>query len=357
MRNVWVSLSWRALVNIEALNMAESAGNYIKHRRAPIAFYDEASRSFIIKYVPVISGESLAHAYQALLAQEAHNAGLNVCNYCLRGELVKHGARVILEEEKDLPPLPKGRDRESREKAAELEKELIKRCVVEDVGGFLVPTEVPVKRTSLFYIGYMVPAYDSFKVAVADPQFHVRHAPSLIGVGEGSSEAGREEFRETGQAIYVVELASAVYTASAALNVTGIGCTSTFSIECILKNEERLKRAEVALKSLYYLLVGMFGAKRTRFLPHYRLLSAVAAVVKGAPFNVEPGHTKGFVHRTWERAQKFKELTGSEVSLFAYVEEGGVEVPEGVERAESPEDLIKKLKERALTALEGVLGT
>jgi len=343
MKKVWVSLSWRALINVEALNMAESVGNYVKHRRAPLAFYDEASGCYVVKYVPVISGESLAHAYQVWLAEEAVNANLSVCELCKRGELVKHGARVVLQEE-NLPMPGRGKV----EMAEQLEEQLVKQCVVEDIGGFLVPTDIPVKRTSLFYIGYMVPSYDSVRVAVMDPQFHVRHAPSLVGKGE--------EFPETGQALYYVETASAVYTASAALDLTGIGRTSTFSVKDVVDSKEKLSRATVAVKSLYYLLVGMFGAKRTRFQPNYRLLSAVAAVSKGAPFNVNPGHSRGYVKETADRVQSFAGLTSSTVKLFAYSDEKGVEIPNSVSKVNSPEELVSKLKEAALEALKEVLG-
>ncbi len=340
MRRVWVSLSWRALVNVEALNMAESVGNYVKHRRAPIAYYDEKSRDFVVKYVPVISGESLAHAYQVWLAEEASNKGLKVCNLCRKGELVKHGARVVLQEEQ----LPLG---ENREEAEKIEKKLIEECVVEDIGGFLVPSGIPVKRTSLFYIGYMLPSYESIKTAVMDPQFHVRHAPSMIGKGE--------EFPETGQALYYIELASAIYTGSAALDLTGIGRTSVFTVTDIISKDEKKRRAEVALKSIYYLLAGMFGAKRTRFSPDYKLLSILAAVSKGAPFNVDPGHSRDFVRRTNMRVQEFTRLTGSSVSLLAYINEPDVEVPEGVQTAGTPEGLVELFTQYALRALDEVL--
>jgi len=340
MKRVWVSLAWRALVNVEALNMAESVGNYVKHRRAPLAFFDEASSSYVVKYVPVVSGESLAHAYQTWLAEEANNAGLKVCKLCLKGELVKHGARVVLQDE----GLPAPRN---ASEAKELEQKLIQGCVVEDVCGFLVPTDIPVKRTSLFYVGYMVPAYDSIKAAVMDPQFHVRHAPSLVGKGE--------EFPETGQALYYIEVASAVYTVSTALDLTGIGRSSTFEVADVVTKDEKLKRAKVALKSLYYLLSGMFGAKRTRFLPGYKLLSAVAAVSKGAPFNVNPGHSRDYVKETLARVQSFAKLTDSIVKVFAYSSENGLEVPPEVKKAATPEELVEVLTASSLEALKEVI--
>jgi len=340
MRRVWVSLSWRALVNVEALNMAETVGNYIKHRRAPIVFYDDATKSYVVKYVPVISGESIGHAYQVWLAEEAVNAGLNVCKLCRRGEFVKYGARPALQEE-GLPTEVK-----NLEVAMQLEKELIKRCVVEDIGGFLVPTSVPVKRTALFYVGYMVPAQDTIKAAVMDPQFHVRHSPSMIGKGE--------EFPETGQALYYVELGSAVYTASFALDVTGIGRTSTFSVESVVDFKEREKRAKAALKAIYYILAGMFGAKRTRFLPDYRLLSVVAAVSKGAPFNVSPGHSKMFVAKTVERGSVFRDLTGSNVELYTYVDETDIEMPEEIKKSNTLEELVSNIKTTVLNMLKEI---
>ena len=342
MKKVWVSLAWRTLVNVEALNMAESVGNYVKHRRAPFVFFDEASSSYVIKYVPVVSGESLAHAYQTWLAEEANNANLKVCRLCLKGELVKHGARVVLQDEG--LPMPA---RNNVNEAKKLEQKLIQECVVEDICGFLVPTDIPVKRTSLFYIGYMVPAYDSIKAAVMDPQFYVRHAPSLVGRGE--------EFPETGQALYYVEIASAVYTASAALDLTGIGRTSMFEVADVVTEKEKEDRAKIAVKSLYYLLTGMFGAKRTRFLPGYKLLSAVATISKGAPFNVNPGHSKDYIKETLARAQDFAKLTESVVEVFAYSSERGSEVPPAIKTAETPESLIKMLTASALEALKEVV--
>ncbi|MEM1554721.1 MAG: type I-A CRISPR-associated protein Cas7/Csa2 [Thermoproteota archaeon] len=329
MRHVWMSLAWRSLINIEALNMAESIGNYVKHRRAPVAYFDEESGNYVIKYVPVISGESLAHAYQTWLAEEAIKRGLKVCKYCEKGELTKHGARIILKEEGI------GEDVKEIDKAKEVEVNIIENCVVEDIGGFLMPTTFPVKRTSRVYVGYMIPAADSIKVAVMDPQFHVRHAPSLIGRSE--------EFPEKGQAIYYVETGTAVYTASFVLDLSGIGYTSMFEIRNVISEDERLKRTEAALFSVYYLLVGMFGAKQTRFMPNYKLLSAVASVSFGTPFNVDPGHDKNYVEKTVARASAFREITGSKVSIFAYAAEE-LNIPSnGVNRAETPEDLVKSI--------------
>ena len=239
-RVVWLSLSWRAKVNVEALNMAESVGYYVKHRRAPIAVYDKARGQFVLKYVPAVSGECVGHGYQVWLASEAEKEGLNVCDLCRKSEFVKHGARVTLTDEgivKDPSEI------NSPEKAHWLEKTLIAKCVVEDIGGFLVPTKVPVKRTSRFFVGYMIPAISDIQAATLEPQFHVRHAPSLVG--------REEEMPESGQAMYYVETGTAIYTGSFALDLSGIGVTSMVKVEEAVSCEERIKRGLCAVRAIY----------------------------------------------------------------------------------------------------------
>ncbi len=326
---VWLSLAWRARINVEALNMAESVGNYIKHRRAPIAVYENGK--YVLRYVPVISGESLGHAYQCWLAHEAEKMGLNVCAMCKRGEMVKHGSRAVLKDEGLRTEVDTVKD------AEELEKILIKNCVVEDVGGFLVPTRVPVKRTSRFYVGYLIPALEDIKAATLDPQFHVRHAPSMIG---REKELG---ITEKGQAIYYVEVGSAIYTGSFALDAGSIGYTSMTKVEEVLPKDERIKRAEASIKALYYVLQGLFGANRTRFQPDYKLLSVVAAICADGPFNVSPGHTREYIVDTVRRCEKFAELTGISPVIYAYVDEPDVKVPNKVQRFETVEELVSKL--------------
>lgn len=332
-----MSLSWRAKVNVEALNMAESIGYYVKHRRAPIAVYDKSKGHFVIKYVPAVSGECVGHGYQVWLANEAAKEGLDVCKMCQRGELVKHGARVTLVDERIIAD-PK--DIDKPEKAHVLERELIKRCVVEDVGGFLVPTRVPVKRTSRFYVGYMLPALDDIQATTLEPQFHVRHAPSLVG---------REtEMPESGQAMYYVETGTAVYTESLAVDLSGIGFTSMVKVEEAVSKDERVKRAACAVRALYPLISGMFGAKRTRFDPDYEVLSAVAVLGVGYPFNVTPGHHRTYIADTSKRAKRAKEVFGGELKILAYVAEEGIELPEeGVIKKDSVEGLVGEIVSEA----------
>ncbi|RLG77673.1 MAG: type I-A CRISPR-associated protein Cas7/Csa2 [Thermoprotei archaeon] len=283
---VYLSLSARILLNVEALNMVESIGNFVRHRRAPIIV--PASKGFVLKYVPAISGESLAHAYQEVVARVASEVGLSVCSNCRAGYFIKHADDSVLEE---------WAKEAQRKGSIEFEKTVIQRCVVEDIGGFLYAGREPVKRTSRFQVGYMIPALDAITSTAIEAQFHVRYAR----VPEQ-------------QSIYNVEVGSATYAFGFNLDVDGIGVLSSGSRELAVSKEERVKRIEVAVKALSVMLASaLFGAKRTRFYPSWKVLSAVAAVSDPIPVTAEPPHTRQYVANTAEKVESVKKLlkTGS----------------------------------------------
>ena len=155
---VFFSLAARILMNVEALNMVESVGNYIRHRRAPIVV--PRNGGFMLRFAPVISGESIAHAYQEILAEISLKTGLPVCDNCKIGHFIKHADESVFEK------WAQGK------RGFELEKAIVENCVVEDIGGFMFAGTEPVKRTSRFQVGYMVPALDTLSVAATEAQFH-----------------------------------------------------------------------------------------------------------------------------------------------------------------------------------------
>jgi CRISPR-associated regulatory protein, Csa2 family len=296
---MFISFSLRVLIDAEALNMVESTGNYTKHRRAPLVVPVEGG--FEIRYVPAISGESLAHAYQAILAELAEGRRLPVCEKCTTGEFLKHATDDVFgnsDWEKQVQSYAKNKDFHSAEKT------LITNCVVEDVGGFLY-THGNVRRTSRVAFGYMLPARDFAEAAAVEPQFHVRHVPS-------QPERGK-------QMIYYVETGSALYVLSGYLDICGIGCTSMVKRECLGNADERRR---VAVKALALMLSNqMYGGKRTRFLPAWTVASGVFAVSK-SPFMVTPGHVRDYIDETIRRAKKYIQYFDSEVTIYYYLREG-----------------------------------
>ena len=312
---VFFSLSARVLINLEALNMAESVGNVVRHRRAPVVL--RTDKGFVLRYVPVISGESLAHHYQVLLARIAEKKGLPVCSACSRGVFLKHASSDVFEK---YDGIKNAKDYLKSKNAAEIEKYVVEKCVVEDIGGFLLADKSVnklVKRTSRFRVGYMIPALDALRAGAAatEAQFHVRYSP---------------EAAEGEQAIYYVEVGSAVYVFAYALDAFAVGAYSMENAGApsenpyILGLEDRKKRVEAALDALVALLGGMtWGAKTTRFQPHWKILSLVASVTEPIPFNVSPGHDKDYLAETVTRACSLsRALDGFTATILYYDGEG-----------------------------------
>ena len=301
---MFLSLSARFLVNAEALNMVESVGNVARHRRAPLIVPGDGGE-YVLVYAPVVSGESLANAYQKWLVEVAKHDKLPLCSHCSNAFFVKHGDRDIFGE------LPWERELSGKLKELDfhvIESTIIRNCVVEDVGGFLLPEERPVKRTSRFQFSFMVPAYDEVRKSTLEAQFHVRYAP----------DPARHR-------IYYVELGSALYAMHFNLDVSGIGFTSMVRREdAVGGRDERLKRVKAAIKALAQMVENrLFGARLSRFNPVSELRSMLVAVSSPLPFTTSPAHSRGFVESTVKRAESFLSLLGGgEVKMWVVDNEG-----------------------------------
>jgi CRISPR-associated protein Csa2 len=360
----FLSVGVRAVVNVEALNMVESVGNVTRHRRATVVF--RMGGDYVVRVVPAVSGESVAHAYQwwvAELAKRRYPPGaVPLCEYCEKGEFLKHcdvnlfGSKPWEQELAELLKAKEGggeesegesrRGRRTSKKAAydphEVEKVIVRNCVVEDVGGFLYPGDRPVKRTSRFQVSYMVPAVESLEAGsvAVEPQFHVRHSPTRAA-REGQQEVA-------GQAIYYVETGSAVYALTFNLDAGGIGRTSMLRVEQVVDGEELKRRVELAVDALALMLDGrIFGAKLSRFTPVVDYEAVLAAVSEYPPFTVSPPALRGFAEATARRAADYEKVFGKSIALVG-VGEG---LPEGVERAGTILELFEKVKEILLGKL------
>jgi len=252
MGEIFLSIRGRVLINVEALSMTESVGNYVKHRRVPVVLQEEGGYS--VYFVPAISGESIAHGYQEVLAQTAfsENPPLPVCKLCSKGIFLKSTNESVFKE---------SFGKSSPKDDNELEKIILKECIVEDVGGFLYAHGGRnIKRTSNFYTGYMIPVRESLQNVVIEPQLHTRYALGTSFVKKGA---------ERGQMLYYVELASAPYVFSFDLDTKYIGKTS-FVYQHVgeLAVNDRKMRLKATLNAIQkFLLEMLFGAKKTRFLP------------------------------------------------------------------------------------------
>ncbi|MEN3053083.1 MAG: type I-A CRISPR-associated protein Cas7/Csa2 [Candidatus Methanosuratincola petrocarbonis] len=339
----FLSTSFRLLVNVESLNGIESIGNLSRHRTVPIVVSETGG--YTIRYVPAVSGEAIGHAYQELLVRRAKELGLPVGIYSSRGEFIKFTDDKFLEEEGVKPPKETGNLRKT-------ESQIMLKDLVCDIGGFLYAGEKPIKRTSRFQIGYMIPALEEVNASALEAQFHVRHSISEMKKGTlGETRA---------QIPYNVEVGSAVYTFTFNLDIDGISKVSVAFGDPAEEEKElesqRNARVKAALMAFVDLVSTMgFGAKRSRFLPTIEPLGAVACISYSGPFIVSPGNSRWFIGDTARRAQFYSEAMKKlglerKIELLSFTKEPTEEKVEGVKALNSLEELAQGIVETVLKA-------
>lgn len=310
-KDVFVSIRGRVLLNSEALNMTESVGNYVKHRRVPMVVREDDS-TYAVYFVPAISGESIAHGLQRIVSEKCKEATspLPVCKLCERGIFLKSSNNSVFEESFGISLKKEG-------KGIDIEETIISKCTVEDIGGFLYAEEDNIKRTSNFFTGYMVPAQESLRNAVIEPQLHSRYALGTKFVRGTKSVEGR---KERGQMLYYVEISSSLFTFSLDIDTRYIG-KLTFNVDNagrqVISDDERRRRIEVLFDSVRTLLVeNGFGAKKTRFLPIVDWESIVIAA-SDKTWTVPSPFTGDYIERAKKKLEKINYNTDT------YIFEGG----------------------------------
>ncbi len=326
----YISIALRAVVNVESLNGIETVGNLSRHRTAPLVIPVNGN-GYAIRFLPVVSGESIAHAYQELLVEEANLNNLPLSERSKKYEFLKFADDKLLDEEKIEKP-------KNEDDIRRAEVDILLKDFVCDVGGFLYAGNPSIKRTSCFQVGYMVPAIYEKEVAALESQFHMRFAPSSMS---------------NYQIPYNVEVGSALYTFTFTLDTDRIGRPSTPFGEKSDKEEElnrqrglRVKASLTALAKFYSYL--NFGARRSRFLPNMAVVSAIASYSKDSRFTVSPGNDKEFIRSTATRMNAFIDTMNRlnrnvSINLFAYSKENIELNIGGVNFASSIEDMIKDI--------------
>lgn len=349
---MYISISSRLLVNLESLNSVESIGALVRHRTAPITVVEDGL--YRIRFVPVVSGESIAHGYQALLVEEASKMGLPLGIYSAREEFIKFAENRFMEEEGIEPP-------KNEDDILRAEIDVLTKDIVADIGGFLYAGDYPIKRTSRFSVGYMIPAIGDVNAAALEAQFHVRMVPSR------ATEKGARG-RAPPQAPFNVEVGSALYTYTFTLDIDGIAEPATrFGFDKLTQEAKKklddlrnskVERVKAALKALVKLYSNSeFGAKRSRFLPNLEYRSIVVTLSHPCRFVASPGNDKGYILDTAKRMEAFKKALDKldekiESYILVYDKEGGFKDHPNIERFDVPEELFDKLIALILEKLE-----
>ncbi len=390
-----IGISTRVRVNIEALNMTESIGYVSKHRRAPYLL--RTSEGYKLVYVPAISGESLAHAYQANLVDATNliyesegikDELLPLDEWSRRYEFIKFTASQYLTEElKGIYEKYKNEKNPKRKEEGQhkFEKKAIESSIIADIGGFMLAEEnFPVRRTSLFQVGYATPVEEVVMESLIEAQMHARQA--IVGlvvkekeratqgeeiVAESSTEAqiGQRQVSEEpvaerkekkgAQMLYYVEISSTVYGMMMHLDLSSIGMTSMVRKEYIYGDDEnknkieRKRRAKAALLALVMTLgLQLYGAKRSRFTPVTDIENIVVVLSKPLPILPVPPQKKEYIEETIRKVSGFKPIfeelgITEEAQIMVYGYKPG-EIKEGVKIFNTPEELFQNLIDEVL---------
>ena len=331
---MYVSVRGRIWLQAEAANMVESVGNYVKHRRVPVVVKEGGS--FLTFFVPAVSGESVAHAYQTVLAEEMKRINEKVCKLCEKGIFLKSSNSEIYEEVVGSKPPSAGKKEDASAVAGQIERSIVLNCAVEDVGGFLYAGDPNVKRTSSFYTGYMIPVREALRVFSIDPQLHSRYALGTKFVRAGEEGA-------SGQMIYYVEVSSALFSFSFDLDTKFVGKYS-FHVEnygkALVQPASSLNRVRASLRALRrFLLEFPVGAKRTRFNPAEVRWDSIAIAVSDDVWTMPPSFTGDYMQRAVEK----KSAVSYNTTIHAYAEEGC----KGDRCYRTPEEAVTKAVEDA----------
>ena len=336
---VFVSISLRVKIDVEAANMVESVGNYSRHRIIPMITqnYDEDGNiKYDLTYLTGISGQSLGNIFSRALADIVISRNHPICDSCKNYEEIG-----------GFPKRPVMADNDSIDKR-------VCECVIEDVTGFMATKEqkgggekgAVIRRTSKIWFSYMIPDADAIKHSPPIPQFHVRY--------------GR---REEEQNIYTIESASAIYRFMIGIDVDGIGKLT--NDKCVKDRNERIKDVFDALIQMFN---GYFGAKKARYLPQMEFLGGIAAISHPYRFMVSSAKVKltkegklipWYLIDTLERAEQFMNAvndskTSQVIHLIYFDNEFNTKLqPKGniqVTDAKNFENLIRQIKETILNS-------
>jgi len=342
----YLQLLVRMWINVEALNMVESVGNVTRRRTVPM-IVAKGPGSYVVRWVPAISGETLAHRYQeeiVTLASSHSGCSKRIDYWSAQGEFLKHWDLKFYDaqcQKASKGEAPKPRDWEcelaknyanlnnySINHIAEIERIIVSNSVVEDIAGFLV-TQGPTRRTSCIRFSYMIPTIDSIDSSQMDHQMHVRGALK-------AQSLRIEGYEEAIQIPYYVQIGSVVYGLNIELEMERVGCYS-IAEGCVNDHECSINdRRCIALYALRPILDGDFGAKRSRYLPHTQLEIAVA-IASSRPIPTPPATLpfRAMLEELKTKLNDYRDL-GTDYEVHALI-------PSGLPYSANVEDLVKSV--------------
>ncbi len=313
---VTLGVAFRVLINVASPSHEAATGEYTEHKKAPI-YYN--GRTYLD--APIISGNALRRYVKEALIITAEKHGLPLGNLCRKGIFTHWNTKQDLEN-----------DVGANNIAVKNVKNLLKKCVMEDVAGFMYAEGgASIVRFSRLHVATMKPTYEALTYAKVYPIQFARHVP---GKEKGESKSGQMIFR--------VEHVSGEFAGLITLDAHLLGFDDYTQQYFIKTPDEVVERGEAVLEAMYVAL-NRLGAMKARSMTVGDVTSLAITVAQGIFTPTDPAR-RDYIESTVREAEKYEELTGWKASVITY--------PEG---SAGIAEAFKKAKEELGKLLEGSL--
>ncbi len=251
-----VSVAARVRLAAHALNNEGSRNNALIPRQVDVVQGDDVVQT------NAISGDSLKHTFVDHLRRVAQDgqggdAGLPICSACAQGNPNRLNAVAEFQQ-----------IAKSKVGNEEVIRELIQRCVIDDVAGLLITQgnrNAPRRTAAQF--GWELGVPDRVRTG---RYMHLKLVP-------GAPAAESTDGSNLGQNLFTRPASSGDYAFVAQLDLARIG-VNDITWQPVLSEDARRQRQAAALEALYLTVANHEGAQRNTQLPHLSAASGAVGV-------------------------------------------------------------------------------
>ncbi len=307
----FVTFAVKLQLNVHDLNNEAVAGNVTDIRR--MEFLDENGAR---KEAPAVSGRMLKHWHYEGMKQLSLEQQIPLCDSCKIGEPVR-------------PATLNTDNRLSHQEAIDKgTEEVIKKCVVCDIHGFLAAIGTTSERRSSR-------AMFSWLMPVLKNDFDVSSKQVIHSRVKSGMDFKEEALKS--QMPFNKSYASGIYGFVSALDVDRIGLVElnlgSANPYAVNDNNGRKDRIKVAIEAYRYLVSGQMGASLSHAIPHMNPIEILVAFSETGPlpFPVSPMYS--------DYIPKTKGLMPQNTALLYW----GSESPEGVGKKNTIDEIFNEL--------------
>lgn len=288
-----LSIAAQATINLHSLNNEGGEGNQIQTRIVNVV--DENGR---LHSVNAISGDMLKHIQAEHLHKISRDQGLSLCSACQ----IFDANRMSADDE-----FRKWLKQKEKPTQIQIVDRLLS-CTLDDVEGNLITEGNSTPRKSVVEFGWAVGLPDA---VTTEQYFHVKYDPDRREIPTDKKE--REG--NLGQAIFHRPTNSGQYALVCNLEAHRIGYND-INQRYTLDVDERKKRLDAVIESLFYTFVQPNGAMRSSQHPHIvDVRGAIAYSTAAAPAPLLSPLNRNFVQEMSQIAQSLNKLHADRIVL------------------------------------------